>query len=304
MNHHSGDVTQEREPQSPDTPHRSHLDDRVEDTDEHRSTPALLPVMPLRERMNRHLTLTPSIEHVYAGLPAETRDIVRSAAARIRERRQRQIEDIIAIGRDLLLVKERLGHGQFLAWLQVEVALSERSAQNHMRVAEEFEGKSATVADLPPTVVYKLAAKTVPPEVRQDILSQLEHDDRPSPAEIKQQIAAAQNQVREQKDQQRKAQHRAKTWAKMTPKERTTFEKQEQRRNREERRRVQQVEEVTRQRRARTDELLDILIERLGTEVSEVLTRIQEVGVYALLAQYPERTKVAPPGEELSAVDS
>jgi hypothetical protein len=38
--------------------------------------------------------------------------------------------------------------------------------------------------------------------------------------------------------------------------------------------------------------------------VSEVLTRIQEVGVYALLAQYQERTKVAPPGEELSAVDS
>jgi hypothetical protein len=35
-----------------------------------------------------------------------------------------------------------------------------------------------------------------------------------------------------------------------------------------------------------------------------VLTRIQEVGVYALLAQYQERTKVAPPVEELSAVDS
>ena len=61
---------------------------------------------------------------------------------------------------------------------------------------------------------------------------------------------------------------------------------------------------MTRQRRARTDERLDILIERLGTEVSEVLTRIQEVGVYALLAQYQERTKVAPPVEELSAVDS
>jgi hypothetical protein len=64
------------------------------------------------------------------------------------------------------------------------------------------------------------------------------------------------------------------------------------------------LEEATCQRRARANERLDILIERLGTEVSEVLTRIQEVGVYALLAQYPERTKVAPPGEELSAVDS
>jgi hypothetical protein len=266
--------------------------------------------------MNRHRTLTPSVEHVYAGLPAETRDIVRSAAARIRERRQRQIEDIIAIGRDLLLVKERLGPGQFLAWLQVEVALSERSAQNDMQVAEEFEAKSATVADLAPTVVSKLAAKTIPSEGKQDILRQLEHDDRPSPAEIKQQIVAAQDQVREQKDQDRKAQRRAKTWAKMTPGERTKFEKREQRRERQERQRLQELEEKERQRMAEAENLLDVLIERLGTEVSEVLTRIQEVGVYALLtrihevgvyallARYQERTKVAPPVEELSAADS
>jgi hypothetical protein len=35
---------QGQEPQSPDTTRRSHLGDRVEDTDEHRSTPAILPV--------------------------------------------------------------------------------------------------------------------------------------------------------------------------------------------------------------------------------------------------------------------
>jgi phosphoglycolate phosphatase-like HAD superfamily hydrolase len=149
-----------------------------------------------------------------------------------------------------------------------------------------------------------LAAKTIPSEGKQDILRQLEHDDRPSPAEIKQQIVAAQDQVREQKDQDRKAQRRAKTWAKMTPGERTKFEKREQRRERQERQRLQELEEKERQRMAEAENLLDVLIERLGTEVSEVLTRIQEVGVYALLARYPERTKVAPPGEELSAVDS
>jgi hypothetical protein len=64
------------------------------------------------------------------------------------------------------------------------------------------------------------------------------------------------------------------------------------------------VEEVTRQRRFQADKLLDVLIERLGNQISEVLMRIQEVGGHFLLAQYPERTKVAPPVEELSAVDS
>ena len=183
--------------------------------------------MTLRERMSGELATIPSIEQFYSGLPADAVDAVRGAATRIHERRQRQIEDILAIGRDLLMVKERLGHGQFLAWLKIEFATSERSAQNYMRAAEEFGGKSATVADLPPTVVYKLAAKAIPPEMRQDILSRLEHDNRPSPAEIEGQIAEAQRQVREQRARERKTQRRVKTRAKMTPAERTRVEKRE-----------------------------------------------------------------------------
>jgi hypothetical protein len=283
-------------------PRRAHVHPLVEGADEPHSHPDILPVRPLRQ--SRALTVTPSIEQFYAGLPAETTDVLRDAAARIHQRRRKQIEDIIAIGRDLRLAKERLGHGQFLMWLHIEVTLSERTAQNYMRVADEFDGKSATVADLPPTVVYKLAAKATPAELRQEIVRQLEHGNRPSPAAIDEQIAEAQRHSREQRDRERKAQRRRKKLATMTPAERTKFDQQEQRRDREERRRLQQVEETQRQRIARADDLLNFLDKRLGDEVAEVLTCIDELGGHFLVARYRERTAMTALVEEVSAVDA
>jgi hypothetical protein len=57
---------------------------------------------------------------------------------------------------------ERLGHGNFLPWIEAEFGMSEWTARNFMRVAEEFGGKSGTVPDLPPTVLYQLAAPSTP----------------------------------------------------------------------------------------------------------------------------------------------
>lgn len=67
-------------------------------------------------------------------------------------------EGIIEIGRDLLAVKASLPHGSFLPWIEAEFGMSERSARNFMNVGERFAGKSATVADLPPTALYALAS--------------------------------------------------------------------------------------------------------------------------------------------------
>jgi hypothetical protein len=50
---------------------------------------------------------------------------------------------IVWIGRDLLAVKQMLEHGQFVHWVAKECGFSIRTAQNYMRVAEFFEGKSA-----------------------------------------------------------------------------------------------------------------------------------------------------------------
>lgn len=54
---------------------------------------------------------------------------------------------IYEIGQRLNEAKAQLAHGEWLPWLEEKVRFSERSANNYMRIANEY-GKSATVADL------------------------------------------------------------------------------------------------------------------------------------------------------------
>ncbi|UGB28689.1 DUF3102 domain-containing protein (plasmid) [Methylorubrum sp. B1-46] len=65
-------------------------------------------------------------------------------------------------------MKELLGHGNFLPWIKDEFGMSDRTALNFMRVAERF--KSEIVSDLPPTVLYALAAPSTPDEVKDEII--------------------------------------------------------------------------------------------------------------------------------------
>lgn len=53
----------------------------------------------------------------------------------------------LEIGKRLNEAKDMLPHGEWLPWLTNQVAFSERSAQNLMRLAREY-GKSAEIADL------------------------------------------------------------------------------------------------------------------------------------------------------------
>lgn len=76
---------------------------------------------------------------------------------------------LFEIGRDLIRVKELLGHGNFLPWIKDEFGMSTDSAQNFMRVAEQF-GKNGSIPLLPPTVLYALAAPSTPDEVKDEII--------------------------------------------------------------------------------------------------------------------------------------
>lgn len=104
----------------------------------------------------------------YAGIPTEAATEVRAAAERIRVRMKRTAEDIIAIGTDLVTVKERLPHGAFLPWIEAEFGMSEDTARNFMRVAGRY-GKSGNIPDLTPSALYELAAPSTPEPVRQQI---------------------------------------------------------------------------------------------------------------------------------------
>ncbi len=72
------------------------------------------------------------------------------------------MEAICDIGVQLCGAKLKLGHGQFVQWVESECGFSLRSAQNYMRASEFAADKYATVALLPPATCTALSAKNRP----------------------------------------------------------------------------------------------------------------------------------------------
>jgi Protein of unknown function (DUF3102) len=101
----------------------------------------------------------------YGSLSPEMAEALREKTDRIRHQVKAAATAIVWIGRDLTAVKQMLEHGQFVRWVDSECGFSIRTAQNYMRAAEFLEGKSASVALLPPATLYRLSAKNAPPEV-------------------------------------------------------------------------------------------------------------------------------------------
>lgn len=133
----------------------------------------------------------------YAPLEAGVAEQARDAARRIRESMQRSLQDIIAVGTDLLLVKSNLPHGQFLKWLNAEFGWTERTARNLMTVAERF-GKSEMISDLhiQPTAAYLLAAPSTPDEARQTAVERAQAGERITAAVAKDIVARAKKKCR------------------------------------------------------------------------------------------------------------
>lgn len=79
--------------------------------------------------------------------------------------RRVQNDNIISIGELLLIAKIKLKHGDFKSWAERELGIKARTAQNYMNAAEFVNGKSATIAHLPPTILYQLAAPSAPKDI-------------------------------------------------------------------------------------------------------------------------------------------
>lgn len=63
----------------------------------------------------------------------------------------------------------RLGHGNFLPWIDAEFGMSEDVAQRYMRIHTEFGANTAHVRHLSFRAFAALAAPSTPPEVREQV---------------------------------------------------------------------------------------------------------------------------------------
>jgi hypothetical protein len=56
--------------------------------------------------------------------------------------------------------------------------MAERTARNFVNVADKFGNKSTTVGDLPPSILYALAAPSTPDEVREEVVERVERGEK------------------------------------------------------------------------------------------------------------------------------
>jgi hypothetical protein len=115
----------------------------------------------------------------YDSLHTETSLFVLQQTAEIRTLVKRAARDISNVGQKLIEVKAKLGHGNFLRWLEVEFQWSWDTAKRFMRVAEVF-GENQQIADfyLAPSVLYILAAPSTPKAAREEALSLAKNGER------------------------------------------------------------------------------------------------------------------------------
>lgn len=127
------------------------------------------------------------LQHIgfdYGAMPINDMLDLRASAERIKIRLKRTAEDIIEIGKELIIAKEKCGHGHFENWLQAEFEMTIRSAQNFMNVANEFGDKSEIISFFKPTALYALAAPSTSEEVRTEVLQRVENGEKITVAEI------------------------------------------------------------------------------------------------------------------------
>jgi hypothetical protein len=118
----------------------------------------------------------------YAAVPPSVANFLQGQADRIR---RLCVSSTVQTGKALLEAKRYLSHGEFLAWVELEVGIGARAAQLYMRAAQWVSKKHENVSHLSPSMLYILSASSTPEALRQEILDRLEAGERVKVAAVK-----------------------------------------------------------------------------------------------------------------------
>lgn len=217
----------------------------------------------------------------YTSVGANVATDLRAAADRIRDRVR---ASVIETGLDLLQVKDRLEHGHFIAWLEAECALNDRTAQRMMTAARWVEGKTDTLSYLPPTALYALSAPSTPTDVQERLVARIEAGESLAPDHIKAEIAQA-------KEEAAKARKRAK----LSPKQIAAKKAAEARREKRLEKHDRQWEERRDRRERGERDLVDFLVEHIA-DTNTLCTLLSEACLIHLKDKVASR--VARPGHQ------
>jgi Protein of unknown function (DUF3102) len=120
-----------------------------------------------------------------AAFLAETADAIRVLA-----------QDIVELGRLLTQAKARVGHGDWLRWLEREFGWTAKTAEKWMNVYSlSLKFELGSNFDLPLSALYALAEKSTPVEVREEIFSRAAAGEVISLAVVREARAAARSRL-------------------------------------------------------------------------------------------------------------
>ena len=113
-----------------------------------------------------------NIEFDYSALASSDRKVIRAATDRINRRLKKTMADMVAIGEDLIAVKDRLDHGQFRQWIISEFGWSKSTASNYMRIHDAFS--NVQNLDICPSAAITLSAESVSDEAFAEAIERAE----------------------------------------------------------------------------------------------------------------------------------
>jgi Protein of unknown function (DUF3102) len=128
----------------------------------------------------------------YQQLSPDARSCAREPAVMIRRHQTHVVENIVAIGEQLIRVKAALPHGTWMPWLRGEFGWSTRTAQRFISVAEWV--KCDTVSHLGlfnAKALYMLAAPSTPEAVRRSAKDKAEAGQPVTHADVERMVAEA-----------------------------------------------------------------------------------------------------------------
>ena len=189
----------------------------------------------------------------YTGFAPALTDDLRATAESIRKSIHKTLADIVAIGNELIFANDKIEHGSFVPWVEKEIGIPIRTAQNYMNAARfAAEHKNEMISFLSPTTIYRLAVPGIPVEIVEGVLAHAQAGETVTDAAVRDTIKDAKRKQQEAKKSERRALRRT-----------SEYKGKRERRIQHEK---EKYEHERRQREAAADAIAREFLDRIGAE--------------------------------------
>jgi hypothetical protein len=212
----------------------------------------------------------------YSVVDPDAAALARDKASAIRARHRRVNIEIIETGRDLKAVKDILGHGHFLHWIDAEFGMTDRTARNYMNAAAVFGDKSEIISDFAPATIYALASPSTPPEFRDQVVAAQERGELQYDHAIKMLLVEA-KQDKADSDHRRKMRARGRRPS-LSPEAQKRADRLAEKKQRE-------SEERQQRRREAMSALVAMIRDRFGADLPVFIDLLDRSGGWGLLGE-------------------